>query len=531
MNSIINKEDLAPIALFVYNRPDHTKKTLEALSKNDFINDSVLYVFADGPKAGSTSIDMEPINEVRNLIKKINFSKELYLIESDKNKGLADSIVEGVTMVVNKYDKIIVLEDDIVTSPGFLTFMNEQLQYYFNESQVMHISGYMYPFTKSKNEEKVAFLNILSCWGWATWSSAWQNYTHDINLLYNSINTKKIRNKFNIEGHADYYNQLERNYNGRLYSWAVRWYASIFLNKGLSVFPATSLVKNIGFDSTGINCTKTNIFDAPTIDYLCVEKINLIKENKSIRKKIDKFYYNHLFRKTSLKESIIKLFFKGSFPSLIIEKLRKIIRITLVKIMPELKAVLEPYKSAISGNNLLGKQCKVSYPHFIQNSQIGDYTYISRNSTISNTNIGKFCSIGPNLVSGWGLHPTNGISTHPMFYSSKKQNGISLSSNDKYIENKRVNIGNDVFIGANVFVLDGVTVGDGAVIGAGTVVVKDIPPYAIVVGNPAKVIKYRFDHEVISTFLKMEWWNFNEEKIKDVERYFFEINTFIAENT
>ena len=169
----------------------------------------------------------------------------------------------------------------------------------------------------------------------------------------------------------------------------------------------------------------------------------------------------------------------------------------------------------------------VSAPYSVNDTTIGDYTYISMNSHISKATIGKFCSIGPNLVCGWGIHPTNGISTAPMFYSTMKQNGITLSMVDKIEERKPINIGNDVFIGANVTILDGVTIGDGAVIGAGAVVSKDIPPYAVAIGCPIKVVRYRFNEEQIEALRHVEWWNFTEEQLRDVERYFFDIDAFL----
>ena len=170
----------------------------------------------------------------------------------------------------------------------------------------------------------------------------------------------------------------------------------------------------------------------------------------------------------------------------------------------------------------------VLYPLYqIIDSKIGDYTYVSRGSVISMTEIGKFCSLGPNLLCGWGIHPINGISTSPMFYSTMKQNGTTLSTGNKVEERKPIKIGNDVFIGANVIILDGVTIGDGAVIGAGAVVSKDIPPYAIAVGCPIKITHYRFTDEDIKKLQKIQWWNFDEERLRDVERMFFDVNKFI----
>ncbi len=175
-----------------------------------------------------------------------------------------------------------------------------------------------------------------------------------------------------------------------------------------------------------------------------------------------------------------------------------------------------------------GKSTKINAPFFLHKVVIGDYTYLSVNSHVCNTTIGKFCSIGPNFCCGLGVHPTNGISTAPMFYSTAKQNGISLCKENKIEESLHTTIGNDVFIGANVTVLDGVTIADGAVIGAGAVVTQDIPPYAIAVGVPAKVVKYRFDEATIQKLLEKSWWNGSEKDLDLVEKYFWEVEDFFG---
>lgn len=182
----------------------------------------------------------------------------------------------------------------------------------------------------------------------------------------------------------------------------------------------------------------------------------------------------------------------------------------------------EKYKVELSENT------RINAPFYLHQVSIGAYSYIAKNSNITNTEIGKFTSIGPNFSAGLGIHPTNGISTSPIFYSTAKQNGVTLTKKNKIEESKLITIGNDVFIGANVTVLDGVSIGDGAVIGAGAVVNKDIPPYAIAVGVPAKVVKYRFEKEQIEALLKIRWWNMSEKELQDVEKYFFEVDEFIG---
>ena len=211
----------------------------------------------------------------------------------------------------------------------------------------------------------------------------------------------------------------------------------------------------------------------------------------------------------------------------IVKLIRKIIRIGY----PEIKFLSQPHNWGFiedcRSNNVVGKNVLLYSPSHISDSIIGDYTYIAMNPYISMTNIGKFCSIGPNLVCGWGIHPINGISTAPMFYSTMKQNGMTLSTVDKVEERKPISIGNDVFIGANVTVLDGVTIGDGAVIGAGAVVSKDVPPYAVAVGCPIRIIKYRLKHDQIAELQRIKWWE-DEEKLKDVEKLFFDVDGFIS---
>ena len=212
--------------------------------------------------------------------------------------------------------------------------------------------------------------------------------------------------------------------------------------------------------------------------------------------------------------------------------MRKLLRKILYWAIPELRVLRDQnydFSQLLNYKDYHDKtrHIVVYAPYFLEETSIGDYTYISKNAHIKKAIIGKFCSIGPNLVCGWGIHPTNGISTAPMFYSTMKQNGMTLSAENKVEERKTITIGNDVFIGANVTILDGVTIGDGAVIGAGAIVSKDIPPYAIAVGCPIDIVKYRFSPDQIEALKRIEWWSFTEEKLKDVERFFFDVEAFI----
>ena len=208
------------------------------------------------------------------------------------------------------------------------------------------------------------------------------------------------------------------------------------------------------------------------------------------------------------------------------------IRKYVIKSIPEINILFGQGISFVKcyyNKDNCGENVKIYPPaHISSDTKIGNYTYISQNAYISNTSIGKCCSIGPNLICGWGIHPLDGISTAPMFYSTMKQNGMTLSSIDKINERKPITIGNDVLIGANVTILDGVTIGNGAVIGAGAVVSKDIPAYAIAVGCPIRIIRYRFPEEIRKKIQSTKWWDFSLEKLKSVEMYEFDVNGFIS---
>jgi len=275
---------LAPIVLFVYNRPWHTKQTVEALLKNTYASESELFIFSDGPKNENAT---EKVNEVRNYIKSISGFKSINITESSANKGLADSIVEGVTDIVNRYGKIIVLEDDIVTSPGFLKYMNDALTLYEMDEKVMHISGFIFPV---KQKLPITFFyNSTSCWGWGTWARAWRYYNNNTSLLLDKINSVKMIHQFNIEGSYDFLSHLIENENGKMKTWAVKWYASVFLNNGLSLHPYPSLVNNIGIDGNGENCVKSDIYNWEYLaESIPIKRIKL-KESRKAREKISKF--------------------------------------------------------------------------------------------------------------------------------------------------------------------------------------------------------------------------------------------------
>jgi hypothetical protein len=280
--------DLAPIVLFVYNRPWHTEQTLQALQKNIYASESILYVYADGPKENSTPEQLQKINETRNVVKSKQWCKETHIVEREKNWGLADNIIDGVTSITKQYGKIIVLEDDIVTSPGFLKYMNDALTYYENTNEVMHVTGYMYPLKKQLPE--TFFYNSATCWGWGTWQRAWKHFNPDAKNLYDQLVSSNRLYEFDLNKSFRFLYQLTANKDGKLHTWAIKWHASVFLKKGLCLHPNVSLVNNIGFDGTGTNCPENSDALSPSVlaQKITVKPIELI-ENKNARKAIIEF--------------------------------------------------------------------------------------------------------------------------------------------------------------------------------------------------------------------------------------------------
>ena len=248
--------DLAPIVLFVYNRLWHTRQTIESLLENELAAESELYIYADGSK---NLEDSYAVCEVREYIRNIVGFKLVTVCERDKNFGLANSIINGVSDVVNRYGKVIVLEDDLVTSPYFLRYMNEALELYANEEKVICIHGYVWPEERDLPES--FFLKGADCWGWATWKRGWELFEPDGKKLMRELKAQNLLHRLDYNGAYPYALMLRNQISGKNDSWAVRWYASALLNDKLTLYPGKSLLQNIGNDDSGTHCGTTVAFN------------------------------------------------------------------------------------------------------------------------------------------------------------------------------------------------------------------------------------------------------------------------------
>ena len=285
-------QNLAPIALFVYNRPEHTRRTINSLQKNLLADESRLFIFSDGAK---TQADQAKVDEVRQLISDVAGFKSVKVIKGKENKGLANSIIAGVTQLVNDYGKVIVFEDDLLLSKNSLQYFNEALTKYANEDQVMHIGAYMFEL-EDKSIPETFFYRIATSWGWATWARAWKDFEPDIDKLIGQFDKQKI-NRFSIDGTMNFWKQMQEFKTGKNNSWAIRWYASIFLKGGLTLNPSHSLVHNIGHDGTGVHSNIEDTYKVKISQKQIRKFPTEIKENEKAHIAIRNFLKN---RKGSL---------------------------------------------------------------------------------------------------------------------------------------------------------------------------------------------------------------------------------------
>lgn len=281
----ISRNCLAPVVLFVYNRPSHTADVVEALQKNTLARKSVLYVYSDGARSDK---DKEHVEQVRSIVDRIDGFASVHVVRRETNYGLARSIVSGVHEVIARHGSIIVLEDDLVTSPYFLSFMNDALDFYQGDTRVVSIHGYMYPVSGCLPE--TFFLKDTGSWGWATWQRGWDLFEPDGSKLLGEIRRRNLTHTFDMEGAYPFTRMLADQVEGRNDSWAIRWQASAFLKSGLTLFPGRSLVNNIGHDSSGSHCGTTPLFEVPPAqDPVQVAEIP-VEENSAAKELLKEFF-------------------------------------------------------------------------------------------------------------------------------------------------------------------------------------------------------------------------------------------------
>jgi hypothetical protein len=278
----------APVILFAYNRPWHTLQTLQSLKKNELAAESTLFIYIDGPKKDATDEQRKKIEEVKQICGQEKWCGEVQVIQSEENKGLSASVLNGVAEIVNRYGKAIVLEDDLVSDIYFLRFMNDTLMMYEKNESVVSVTGYIYPVPEKLPE--TFFLKGADCWGWATWKRAWDLLELNGQKLLSELKEKKLTDDFNFYGTYPYTQMLEDQVQGKNNSWAILWYASAYLKNKFTLYPGFSLIQNIGNDSSGTHSHNTDKFHVKFQSRPVEIKKQDVTENVSAKKKISHFF-------------------------------------------------------------------------------------------------------------------------------------------------------------------------------------------------------------------------------------------------
>jgi hypothetical protein len=275
----------APIALFAYNRPMHLARTLQALRLNILASDSDLFVFSDGPR---NPVDKEGVNLVRKLLLKVHGFRSVTVIEREHNFGLAKSIIEGVSEVCSCYGRVIVLEDDLLTSPFFLSFMNDGLDRYDNDERVASIHGYALPLKVEGPE--TFFIRGADCLGWATWERAWKLFEPDGQCLLVRLEQTGQSDVLDMHGAQAFTQMLRDQIAGRNNSWAVRWHISMFLRNMLTLTPCRSLILHTGNDGSGTNFGRETFLDTVLSSKEVVVNAIPVEEHLGMRQETRSYY-------------------------------------------------------------------------------------------------------------------------------------------------------------------------------------------------------------------------------------------------
>lgn len=271
----------SPIAVFLYNRPQKTYNCLKSISLNYGFKDSPLYIFIDGPK---NKTDMGEIEKIKKIIIAFNFNNLIELNISTVNKGLANSIYQGVQRVFKKHETIIVIEDDLIFNKNFLNFLNKCLTKYLDKS-IYQVSGHVWG-EELKNQSNPVLIPNINSWGWATWRSKWKDFQLE-KIKGEAVHNfdSKLIYKFNLESSYDYFKILKKQLQGKVDSWAIQWYYHVFINQGYTIYPNTSLVANKGMDGSGTHTISNKFSKNLDVDF----KINYPDSISFDQKKFQKF--------------------------------------------------------------------------------------------------------------------------------------------------------------------------------------------------------------------------------------------------
>lgn len=297
---------LSPIVLFVYARPQHTQIVLESLAKCPEAARSQLYIFSDAAKNEKALAKVQAVRRIIHNNKWIDAFDEVIIKESDNNKGLAKSVIDGVTYVIQKHGTVIVVEDDNRVAPDFLDYMNRGLDYFKENHKIGNIGGYRIPITlPSHYPHDIYMAGRGSSYAWATWLDRWELVDWDVNDFPEFKKNRRARKAFNEYGEDRYY-LLRQQVEGSMDSWAIRFSYSCWKNGMYSILPCKTRVENIGFDGSGVhNVEGENTFKTKIEGNLKPVKFEIVEENEQIKKEYQRIF--RIPRYLKVKRSIKRL--------------------------------------------------------------------------------------------------------------------------------------------------------------------------------------------------------------------------------
>lgn len=285
------QNELAPIVLFTYNRPDHTRQVLEHLAKNELASMSELYIFCDGPKNERAVEKNNATREVINKEQSLGRFKKVHVRISEENRGLANSIISGVTEVIGKYKRCIVLEDDLITSSYFLNFMNDALNYYEQDKQIWSVTGFSFALKSLQSYPFDVYLSYrANSHSWGTWLDRWETVDWEVKDFASLKYSLKKRKHFNRGGN-DLYRMLRHQMRGERDSWAIRFCYSQSKQNKYTVYPKISLIKNIGFDGSGTHCQSDDAIDYSNFrDEVQNIRMNTVELDRKVTREFKSMY-------------------------------------------------------------------------------------------------------------------------------------------------------------------------------------------------------------------------------------------------
>ncbi len=296
---------MTPVIITLYNRPSHTNQLFESILNSQKYKKFKFYVFCDGPKSKNDNLKIKEIKKILNLYKN---RLKIKCFFRKKNTGLLKNITSSISYILKKYDKAIILEDDLIINKNFFNFMEMALKKYANHNKILQISGYSYPIAKVKSHH---FLSLTSCWGWGITAQNWRDFSKFlknkklISKHFNLIkNDKILKAKFNYNNSYNYFSLLKKSLSNKVNSWGIIFYLYLFVNQKFTFFPNHSLVKNRGFDGSGNHRSESNVFNRSFKNISSKSFSNKIIEHKFHKEQVEVFFKQNLSMYAKIRKRI-----------------------------------------------------------------------------------------------------------------------------------------------------------------------------------------------------------------------------------